>query len=107
MLDRYRAEVAYAHPAAGDRLPLVHLNTVGDLLPYAYPLFRLPVEAARLVAVHNDFMAREVSAECPDAEVVRIPMAATGTKVPAAPSRLCGRGWASLPTISWWGASVC
>jgi glycosyltransferase involved in cell wall biosynthesis len=91
-LDRYRAEVAYAHPAAADRLPLVHLNTVGDLLPYAYPLVRLPVEAARLVAVHNAFMAREVSGECPDAEVVRIPMAATSTEVsPTAVSALRGR----------------
>lgn len=88
-LDRYRAEVGYAHPGAADRLPLVHLNTVGDLLPYAYPLFRLPVEAARLVAVHNDFMVRAIGEECPAAEVVRIPMAATGTTVsPAAVTAL-------------------
>lgn len=81
-LDRYRDELGYSYPAAAVRLPLVHLNTVGPLLPYAYPLFRLPVEASRLVAVHNEFMARAVREEVAGAEVVRIPMAATRTEVP-------------------------
>ena len=34
-------------PASGERLAEAHLATVGDLLPYAYPLFRIPVEASR------------------------------------------------------------
>jgi len=78
---RYRDVVAYSHAAGAERLPFVQLNTTGDLLPYAYPLFRLPVEAARLVAVHNAFMARAVREECPDAEVVEIPMAASRVEV--------------------------
>lgn len=79
----YRAEVAYSYPRAADRLVETQLGTVGDLLPYAYPLFRLPVEASRLTAVHNAFMAGAVEAEVPAARVVRIPMAAEPAAVPA------------------------
>jgi glycosyltransferase involved in cell wall biosynthesis len=75
-LQAYAEELAYAYPAQAERLGLAFLETVGDLLPYAFPLFRIPVEAARLVAVHNDFMAEALRAEAPGAEVVRIPMAA-------------------------------
>ena len=75
-LGAYADELAYVYPEQGRRLDQVSLGTVGDLLPYAYPLFRIPVEAARLTAVHNDFMAGAIRAEVPDAEVVRIPMVA-------------------------------
>ena len=81
LLARYGEEVAYSHPEAAGRLDVAHLNTTGDLLPYAYPLFRLPVETSRLVAVHNAFMAEAVREEVPEAEVARIPMAATATPV--------------------------
>jgi glycosyltransferase involved in cell wall biosynthesis len=74
VLGRYAAEVAYSYPSQGSRLVEAHLGTVGDLLPYAYPLFRLPVEASRAVAVHNEFMAQAVVAEVPGSDVVRIPM---------------------------------
>src|SRR5688500_10110633 len=57
---RYAAEVAYSYPAQAARLVPAQRDTVGDLLPYAYPLYRLPAEAARVVAVHNAFMARAV-----------------------------------------------
>ena len=89
VLAGYREEIAYAYPAGEGRLDLAHLNTTGSLLPYAYPLFRLPVESSRLVAVHNAFMAEAVSAEVPNAAVSLIPMAATRTKVqPAAVAAL-------------------
>ena len=74
LIGRYAAEVAYSYPAQGGRLVEAHLGTVGDLLPYAYPLLRLPVEASRAVAVHNDFMARAIHEEVPGADVVHIPM---------------------------------
>src|SRR6185295_17977336 len=76
VLDAYGEELGYVYPAEASRLDQVFLGTVGDLLPYAYPLFRIPAEAARVIAVHNDFMADAVRDEVPDAEVVRIPMAA-------------------------------
>jgi glycosyltransferase involved in cell wall biosynthesis len=73
-LDEYRAEVEYAYPGRGRKVAEVHLGTVGDLLPYAYPLFRLPVESSRVTACHNEYMAARIRSEVPGAEVVRIPM---------------------------------
>ena len=74
VLEAWRAELEYAYPGRGERLQAVALGTVGDLLPYAYPLFRIPVEASRAVAVHNRFMADAVRAELPDAVVLEAPM---------------------------------
>jgi glycosyltransferase involved in cell wall biosynthesis len=85
----YEQEVAYSYPAAGERLAFTQLNTTGDLLPYAYPLFRLPVEASRLVAVHNEFMAQAVREEVEGVEVVRIAQA-------ACPARTSPSGVAAL-----------
>ena len=80
------AEVAYSHPEAARRLVPVHRGTVGRLLPYAYPLFRIPVEAARVVAVHNDFMRQAIEEHVPEARVVRVPMALE--RVPVEPGRV-------------------
>jgi len=80
-LDAWRAELEYSYPGRGERLFEVHLGTVGDLLPYAYPLFRIPVEASRAVAVHSAFVADVVRAEVPGAEVTRVPMPVAATSV--------------------------
>jgi glycosyltransferase involved in cell wall biosynthesis len=82
-LDAWRAELEYSYPGLGGRLFEAHLGTVGDLLPYAYPLFRIPVEASRAVAVHNAFMADAVRAEVPGAEVLRVAMPAAAARVDA------------------------
>jgi glycosyltransferase involved in cell wall biosynthesis len=82
-IQRYREEVAYTYPSQAGRLDEAHLGTVGDLLPYAYPLFRIPVEASRVTAVHNRFMVEAVRGEVPAAEVVRIPMPAERVAVDA------------------------
>ena len=73
-LDAYRSEVAYCYPEQAGRLAEAQLATVGTLLPYAYPLFRVPVEASRLTAVHNRFMAEAVEGEVPGARTARIAM---------------------------------
>jgi glycosyltransferase involved in cell wall biosynthesis len=73
-LAAYAAELGHAYPAQAARLEAVQLGTVGDLLPYAYPLFRRPVEASRAIAVHNDFMAAAIRDEVPDADVTRVAM---------------------------------
>ena len=75
-LEAWREELEYSYPGRGDRLFEAHLGTVGDLLPYAYPLFRIPVEASRAVVVHNAFMAAAVRAEVPGSEVVEVPQPA-------------------------------
>ena len=74
VLEAWRAELEYSYPGQGERLFAAQLGTVGDLLPYAYPLFRIPVEASRLVAVHNRFMAEAVRAEVPEVPVECVPM---------------------------------
>lgn len=81
-LDRYRAEVEYSYPGRGARIADAQLGTSGVLLPYAYPLFRLPVEASRLVACHNDFMVAAVRADVPESDPVRIPMMTAAAPVP-------------------------
>jgi glycosyltransferase involved in cell wall biosynthesis len=84
-LEEYSSEIAHTYPAQAGRLEEVHLATVGDLLPYAYPLFRLPVEASRLTAAHNDYVVEAVRDEVPGAAAVRIPMPVSGAAVdPAA-----------------------
>lgn len=85
-LAEYAAEVAYSHPETAGRLPDVQLATVGDLLPYAYPLFRLPVEASRAVAVHNEYSARAVREAVPGKPVQTIAMPVE--RVPVAPARV-------------------
>jgi glycosyltransferase involved in cell wall biosynthesis len=82
VLARYEAETAYSYPAQASRLAETHLATIGTLLPYAYPLCRLPVEASRLTAVHNAFMAEAVRDEAPGTEVVRIAMPVERARVP-------------------------
>jgi glycosyltransferase involved in cell wall biosynthesis len=82
-LDAWRQELGYSYPARGDRLFETHLGTVGELLPYAYPLFRIPVEASRAVLVSNSFMARAVLEEVPGAEVMQAPLPATRDAVEA------------------------
>jgi glycosyltransferase involved in cell wall biosynthesis len=74
VLEAWRDELEYAYPGRGERLHAAQLGTVGELLPYAYPLFRIPVEASRAVAVHNRFAAQAVREELPDAVVLQAPM---------------------------------
>ncbi len=91
-LEAWRAELTYSYPDQGERLFEAHLGTVGDLLPYAYPLFRIPVEASRAVAAHSAFAADAVRAEVPQATVVRVPMPISAVRVePAAVRALRGR----------------
>lgn len=73
-LAAWRDELLYSYPREGERLAAAHLGTVGDLLPYAYPLVRIPVEASRAVAVHDAFLVDAIRAEVPDARVAVVPM---------------------------------
>ncbi len=75
-LDSWREELVYTYPGRGERLYEAQLGTVGPLLPYAYPLVRIPVEASRTVAVHNRFMAEAVREEVPGADVACVPQPA-------------------------------
>lgn len=75
-IEQYRAELEYSYPGRGARVAFAQLGTVGPLLPYAYPLFRIPVEASRLTACHNAFMVEAVGEEVPGSDPVHVPMMA-------------------------------
>jgi glycosyltransferase involved in cell wall biosynthesis len=83
-LQRYRDEVAYDYPERAQRIATAQLETAGDLLPYAYPLFRLPVEASRATAAHNAFMVRAIREEIPEATVTGVSMPMARVAVDAA-----------------------
>ena len=87
--DAYAAEVAYAYPGPARRLVAAHLNTTGDLLPYAYPLFQLPVAVSRLTAVHNAAMARAIEAAMPGTAVASLTMPALRVPVGAGAAAAC------------------
>jgi len=90
-IDAYKDEVAYSYPRATS-LAEVHLSTVGSLLPYAYPLFRIPVEASRLTAAHNAFMSEAIRDEIPEARVARLVMPVEASPVrPEAAAHLRSR----------------
>lgn len=72
-LDAWKAELEYSYPGRGERLYAAHMGSVGDLLPYAYPLLRLPVEASRAVLVHSAYAAVVVREEVPGAVVTVVP----------------------------------
>jgi glycosyltransferase involved in cell wall biosynthesis len=81
-LNEYRAELEHDYPGRGERILAAQLNTSGTLLPYAYPLFRLPVEASRLTACHNAFMVAAVRDTVPGSDPVRIAMMMEAPAVP-------------------------
>ena len=72
-LDAWRDELVYSYPDRGRRLFAAHMGTVGDLLPYAYPLLRIPVEASRAVLVHSTFAAAAVRDEVEGAAAIVVP----------------------------------
>ena len=81
--EAYAAEVAYAYPEQASRLVAVHEGTVGRLLPYAYPMFHLPVVVSRATAVHNAAMADAIRDEVPAARVATVAMPARRVAVTA------------------------
>jgi len=95
-LESWHEELLYSYPRQGERLYAAHLGTVGDLLPYAYPLFRIPVEASRAVAVHDTFLVDAIRGEVPGTRVAVVPM-------PVEPSKVAPGAAAALRAKLGWG----
>jgi glycosyltransferase involved in cell wall biosynthesis len=73
--EEYRAEFAYCHPSAPPALHELVISGMGEAVASMYfdhPMVRIPVEAARVTAVHNSVLAEELSASVPDSTVVAI-----------------------------------
>ncbi len=62
----YREAIEVVHPGLGERLQEAHLNSVGDLLPYAYPLFEPALSGARAAGAHNSFMVEAIRKALPE-----------------------------------------
>ncbi|MCX6538670.1 MAG: glycosyltransferase family 4 protein [Acidobacteria bacterium] len=74
-LNEYRAEFSYCHPRAPRALHEVVISGLGDAvrsLYYDHPMVRIPVEAGRVVAVHNRLLAEELSEVVAGAKVIPI-----------------------------------
>ena len=61
----FRAEFAYSDPEAQARIADLTVAGLGGALCYFWPMVRIPVEAAKVVAVHNAYLARELAGEFP------------------------------------------
>jgi len=63
--DDYRAEFRFSHPDADPGLAELVVAGLGGTLYYHWPMIRVPIEAARLVAVHSGWLARELADQFP------------------------------------------
>ena len=106
--EAYASEVAYAYPREARRLVAAHQGRWA-MLPYAYPLFHLPVAVSRATAVHNLAMERAI-----EEEVAGAPASCRWRCRRAAPrSRAADAGGdpragsAAGADASWSGASAC
>lgn len=72
---RYRTELAFDHPDAPPGVADLGVEgLLGDSLVYLWPMLRLPVAAARMVAVHGAWFADRLRRDYPDAAVESIRM---------------------------------
>ncbi len=76
--DDYRAEFEYNHPDA--RAGIAYLGIAGLLgsFHYFWPMLRTVVDSARVVAVHNATLVRELRERFPEVCLDRIRMGVTG-----------------------------
>ena len=90
---RYRAEFAFDHPDAPPGVADLGVEGIlGNSLVYLWPMLRLPVESARLVAVHSTWFAEQLRRDYPDAAVQCIRMG-VGDPAPEATDPEDARTW--------------
>lgn len=70
--DDYRAEFRFSHPDVDPGVAELVVSGLGGSLFYTWPMNRVPVEAARLAAVHNPWLARELSRQFPGRPIQHI-----------------------------------
>jgi glycosyltransferase involved in cell wall biosynthesis len=63
--DDYRAEFRYSHPDVDPGIAELVVAGLGGSLFYNWPMNRVPVESARLVAVHNAWLAHDLARQFP------------------------------------------
>lgn len=89
--DRYRTELAFDHPdAPPDVVELGIEGLLGDNLVHLWPMLRLPVASARLVAVHGEWFADRLRRDYPDAAIESIRTGVDDPLPGAAPPEAAG-----------------
>jgi glycosyltransferase involved in cell wall biosynthesis len=83
-VDDYRAEFRANHPDAPEDAPELVIRDLADSAYYFWPMLRLVVEQARLVAVHSPRLADDLAARF-DVEVATIRMGVGDPAAPRAP----------------------
>ena len=81
----YRAELAYDHPTAPDAVAELGVEGLLGSTTYFWPMLRVPVETARLVAVHSAWLARELEHTFPSARFETIRMGVSDPLETASP----------------------
>ncbi len=80
----YRAEFRYDHPDAPPGAAEFAVEGLSGRIYYLWPMLRVPVTTARMVAVHNARVARDIQDEFPEAAVETIRMGVPEPAVEAA-----------------------
>ncbi|MDO8834860.1 MAG: glycosyltransferase family 4 protein, partial [Vicinamibacterales bacterium] len=70
----YVKEFLYNHAEVGEGVPRMVAVGVGSAFYYLWPMLRIPLEGARLVAVHNRWLAGHLEAEFSTVQTARIRM---------------------------------
>jgi glycosyltransferase involved in cell wall biosynthesis len=79
-VEDYIAEVHANHPDAPEHLPYLVLARMGDRMYQHWPLIRLVIEAARVIVVHNSWVAGELRTKHPTTTVHTIEMGVSGAR---------------------------
>jgi glycosyltransferase involved in cell wall biosynthesis len=61
----FKAEFSYCYSGVSPLLADLVIAGLGGTLCYFWPMVRIPIESARVVAVHNAYLARELADEHP------------------------------------------
>ena len=83
--DDYRAELAFDHPTAPAAVAELGVEGLLGSTTYFWPMLRVPVRTAKLVAVHNPWLARELETAFPDARFETIRMGVSDPLETASP----------------------
>lgn len=83
--DDYRAELAFDHPTAPAAVAELGVEGLLGSTTYFWPMLRVPVGTARLVAVHNAWLARELENTFPHARFETIRMGVSDPLETASP----------------------
>ena len=75
--DDYRAELAFDHPTAPEAVAELGVQGLLGMATYFWSMLRVPIEASRVVAVHDAWHAHELGAVFPSARCETIRMGVT------------------------------